>query len=265
MMIAQPHITPPSAFGRIMVLLERERKTRFAGGMLGYLWAYIIPSVWIALIVGLFIFLDRRPPINVGLEIFVATGVLPYVFFRQTVTSLSRTLSAHRYMRYFSSVTPDDILWASKLLEGFNLLISAVLIFGVITILFGSALPSSVPGTLFGLCLAWMLGCGIGRFVAIGGQLSDTFARAVPLALRPLFWLSGIFYTAAELPVKVQDILWYSPFLHVTEIVREGYFLGFTSQFATAWYPIAIAALFFLASIPLERFAQNRRIMRGRL
>ena len=130
------------------MILDRERKTRFAGGMFGYLWAYITPVVWITLIVGLFWFLDRTPPIDVGLEIFVATGVLTYVTFRQTVTALSRVLTAHRYMRYFSDVRIDDILWASMLLEVCNLVITSVLIFGTITLLFGAALPASTsPST----------------------------------------------------------------------------------------------------------------------
>ena len=264
-MIASAHTSPPGTIDRIMVLIERERKTRFSGGALGYLWAFIIPCAWIALIGGLFWALDRTPPIHVGTAVFIATGVLPYLFFRQTVTSLSRALSAHRYMRYFSSVTQNEILSAVMLLESFNSLITSVLIFGVVTVLFGSPLPASIAGVLFGLSLAWLLGCGIGRLVAVAGQLSDTFTRAVPLVLRPLFWLSGIFYTAAELPAQVQNILWYSPFLHVTELVRESYYLGYSSPVATAWYPIAVAAIFYLTSIPIERFADNRRLMRGRL
>ena len=47
-MSTQTLISPPGAFDRIMILLDRERKTRFAGGLFGYLWAYITPSVWIA-------------------------------------------------------------------------------------------------------------------------------------------------------------------------------------------------------------------------
>lgn len=258
-------ITPPGTFGRILILMERERKTRFAGGVLGYLWAYITPAVWIALIVGLFLYLERTPPIDAGLAIFVATGVLPYVAFRQTVTGLSRVLTAHRYMRYFSTVSVDDILWSSMLLEGLNILVSALLIFGGVTLLFGAELPEALPSVLFALAVTWVLGCGVGRFVAIGAQISDTFARAVPLVMRPFFWLSGIFYTAAELPGPLRDILWYSPFLHVTEMLRDGYFLGFTSHFANAWYPILIGALFFLVSLPMEQFAHSRRIMRGRL
>ncbi|RLJ59543.1 capsular polysaccharide transport system permease protein [Litoreibacter meonggei] len=245
--------------------MERERKTRFSGGKLGYLWAYITPVVWIALIVALFWVLQRTPPIHVRAEIFIATGILPYLIFRQTVTSLSRTLAASRYMRYLRPVSNNDIMLATMLLEVLHMLTSAALIFGGVTLLFGDPPPESVQGVVFSLALAWGIGCGVGRFVAAAGLLSDAFSRAVPLILRPLFWLSGIFYTATDLSKEVQDILWYSPFLHITELVRESYFLGYTSPIASVWYPIAVAAGFFLASVPLEMFATRRRIMRGRL
>ncbi len=265
MAVMDQHITPPGAITRIAVLLERERKTRFSGGKLGYLWAYITPTVWIGLIVALFWFLERTPPIHVGTEIFIATGVLPYLIFRQTVTSLSRTLNAHRYMRYIRPVSSNDILSATMLLESFNVLTTSALIFGAVTILFGSQLPVSMSGVFFFLSLSWLIGCGVGRFVAMAGLLSDAFARAVPLILRPFFWLSGIFYTATDLSKQAQDLLWYSPFLHVTELVRESYFIGYTSPIATIWYPVAVASGFYLASIPIEIFATRRRLMRGRL
>ena len=145
------------------------------------------------------------------------------------------------------------------------MLTTAALIFGGVTLVFGSLLPESVPGVVFSVALAWGIGCGVGRFVAAAGLLSDAFARAVPLILRPFFWLSGIFYTATDLSKEVQDILWYSPFLHITELVRQSYFLGYSSPIASIWYPIAVAAGFFIASVPLEVFASRRRIMRGRL
>ncbi len=264
-MLAVQHIVPPTTFARIAILMERERKTRFSAGKLGYLWAYITPVVWIALIVTLFWVLQRTTPIHVPVEIFIATGILPYLVFRQTVTALSRTLTANRYLRYLRPVSNSDIMSATMLLEAFNMVTIAALIFGGISILFGSSLPVSPAGVLFSLALAWGIGCGVGRFVAAAGLLSDAFARSVPLLLRPLFWLSGIFYTATDLSQEIQSILWYSPFLHITELVRQSYFLGYTSPIASVWYPIAISALFFLASMPLEVFATRRRIMRGRL
>ena len=107
------HIQPPGTFSRIVTLLERERRTRFAGGMVGYLWAYITPVVWIGFVVILFRVLERSPPIYVGPEVFVATGILPYISFRQSVTSLSRSIAAQRHMRYIQPVGINDILTAT--------------------------------------------------------------------------------------------------------------------------------------------------------
>jgi capsular polysaccharide transport system permease protein len=259
------HIQPPGTFRRILTLLERERRTRFAGGTVGYLWAYITPVVWIGFVVILFRVLERSPPIYVGPEVFVATGILPYISFRQSVTSLSRSIAAQRHMRYIQPVGINDILTATMLLEGYNVFVLSLLLLGGTTVLFGALLPASFTGVMFSLMIAWGLGCGVGRFVAAVGLLSDGFSRSVPLILRPFFWLSGIFYTATELPAEVRDILWYSPILHITEMTREAYFLGYTSPVADAWYPISVMAAFFLMSLPVEAFATRRRIMRHRL
>jgi len=80
-----------------------------------------------------------------------------------------------------------------------------------------------------------------------------------------MFWLSGIFYTATELPGAVQDILWYSPLLHVTEAVREGYFLGYQSPVSNLWYPVCVAGIFFLISLPIEGAITRNRLARRRL
>ena len=127
-------------------MLERERRTRFAGGMVGYLWAYITPVVWIGFVVILFRVLERSPPIYVGPEVFVATGILPYISFRQSVTSLSRSIAAQRHMRYIQPVGINDILTATMLLEGYNVFVLSLLLLGGTTVLFGALLPASLTG-----------------------------------------------------------------------------------------------------------------------
>jgi len=250
---------------RLGVLIDRERRTRFAGGAIGYFWAYLTPLMWIAFVVILFRILDRTPPLFVGAEIFVASGFLPYLIFRQTVTSLSRTVPANRYLLYVRPVSVNDLLLASALLEGFNVTVTACVVFGFITLVYGANFPVNLAQVVLGLSTAWFLGVGVGRFVAVVGMFSDSFARAVPIILRPMFWLSGIFYTATELPAAVRDILWYSPLLHTTEAVREGYFLGYASPISNLLYPTCIAASFFLISIPIEHAITRSRRARRRL
>lgn len=252
-------------FRRISALIQRERISRFSGGALGYLWAYITPIFWIVLVVFLFYILDRSPPIYVSAEIFVATGILPYIAFRNTIGSVTRAGVAHRYMLYLQPTSISDIMVAVGLLELFNILLSALVIFGFLTLWLGLKAPHDPAVVLWGLAINWMLGVSIGRFFGILGLVSDSIARVVPLALRPTFWLSGIFFTATELPGAVQAALWWSPTLHATEIMREGYFLSYISPIASASYPLFVAGMFYIAAVPLEFFATRRRLLRYRL
>lgn len=246
-------------------LMARERATRFSGGMIGHFWAYLTPIAWITFVVVLFHVLNRTPPIYVPAEIFVATGILPYLAFRQTITSLSRTVPANRSLLYIKSIQVHDLLAASAMREALNLTVSAVVIFTAIGLIFGNAGPAHPAQVMLGLGLAWLLAVGVGRLIAVVGLVSDSFARFVPILLRPVFWMSGIFYTATELPTAIQNALWYSPLLHITEITREGYFLGYESSVAAVWYPVLIAAVFYVLSVPIEAYVTRNRSTRYRL
>lgn len=261
------HLFNPDAsfFQRIGALVRRERATRFSGGAIGYLWAYLTPVAFIVLIVISFRILNRVPPIYVSTELFVATGILPYVLFRQTITAMARTVIANRFLLYFLPVTVTDLFLATAVLELLNLIVTVVLIFSLIMIFFEGSVPADTLGVINGFFMAWALGVGFGRFVAVLGQWSDTLARAVPLVLRPMFWISGIFYTATELPSSAIQILWYNPLFHAIELVREGYFLGYESQISSAWYPASFALVFYLLSLLLERYVVDTRRARHRI
>ena len=250
---------------RLSALIRRERQTRFSGGALGYLWAYVTPLVWIGFVALMFHFMNRATPIATAPEMFVATGILPYVLFRQTVAAMMRTVIANRYLLYFQPVTNAEILLAAALLELLNLAVTATLIFGLITLTLDVALPPNPLKVILGMGLAWGLGAGFGRFAAVLGQWSDSFARAVPLALRPVFWVSGVFYTATELPGAAQNLLAYSPLFHAVELIREGFFLGYASPISSILYPAAVATAFYLASLLIERRILSTRSARHRI
>ncbi|MEM9796570.1 MAG: ABC transporter permease [Pseudomonadota bacterium] len=254
-----------SPVARIAALAGHERRTRFAGGALGPLWAHLTPLAWIAFMVVLFRLLDRSAPLDAGPEIFVATGVLPYLIFRQTVASMARAGIASRHMRLIRPTGLSDILLATAIVELRNAALTATLIFGLVTLLFGARLPADPLGVFAGLGLAWILAVGLGRLVGVIGLMSDTFARLVPILLRPVFWLSGIFYAATELSARLLGVLWFSPTLHVTELLREGYFLGYRSPVADWAWPVSVAALLWLSAAPFERHLIRARAARYRL
>jgi len=250
---------------RIGALIRRERATRFSGGAIGYLWAYLTPVSFIFLIVIFFKIIQRTTPINVPVELFVATGILPYVLFRQTISSMVRTVISNRYMLYFKPVTVSELFLASALLELLNLIVTVVLIFTLIMIFFNTDGPADPFRVIIGFGTAWVIGAGFGRFTGALGQWSDTLARAIPLTLRPMFWISGIFFTATELTESAVQIFWYNPLFHAIELVREGFFLGYQSPISSMLYPLTFSLVFYLLSLAIERFVIQTRRARHRL
>ncbi|MDX8354313.1 ABC transporter permease [Cognatiyoonia sp. IB215182] len=249
--------------GRVHALMLREQRTRFAGSIFGYGWAYFTPIAWIVTIALFFDFLGRTSPLLVPTPIFVATGILPYVLFRQTLTSMMRAPKANRFMVYFRPTSLSETLLASGLLELMNMLIVAFTLLTTISLMYGVAPPDSLFKVVIALLVTWCFAFGFGRFFGICGRLSPTFERVLPILIRPLFWVSGIFYIASELPGPAQSLFWFSPLFHTIEYLREGFFLGFSSPISAIGYPMSLGLGFLLGSIALENYWLRSRPDRG--
>src|SRR5688500_5178835 len=70
----------------VTALILRETRTRFGRNRLGYLWALIEPTVVIFTFYVVLMFAGRGHPPGMGLFAFVATGVVPYTLFTNSVT-----------------------------------------------------------------------------------------------------------------------------------------------------------------------------------
>ncbi|MBY5981234.1 ABC transporter permease [Ferrimonas balearica] len=249
---------------RVIALMQRERTTRFAGGQLGALWAYLTPIFWIALVAGAFHLIGRAVPILTHPALFVATGILPYALLRQAITSMNRSVIANRFLPMLPGIRLFDVLLATALLELFNSVVTAVLIFGAISVAFGVPMPDDPAQVLAALGVAWMLGVSLGNLFAAIGRVSDTFARSVPLLLRPLFWLSAIFYITAEVPAVMVYWLGFNPLVHVIEVLREGYFFGYRAVLNDIGYPVVFALSCLLLSYWVNRWVDNNKLSRHR-
>lgn len=249
----------------IFAIGARSRRTRFAGGALGYLWAFLTPVVWIFFIVVLFNMLGRQVPIFTSAALFVASGILPYLLFRQSVTGIASSAILNRHLLYLSRVKVAHITIAAAALEIVTAAIAAIVIFGGITLILEAPPPASIGKVFLGVLLACSVGISIGRLFGAFGRWSDTSARFMPIALRPMFWISGLFYTATELPGTAVNILWYNPLFHCIEIVREGYFLGYESPISEMIYPLLVSIVAFALAAIVEVRIHRLRLARHRL
>lgn len=233
-------------------LMLREVRCRFAGDPVGYLWTFLVPLLWIATLMAFFTLVGRTPGIPVATPAFIATGVVPYVLFRYTISAMARVLSTQRHMVHFSGVRLSDMLLAAAFLGLLNALLVFAFVWVMITLTFGPAPIHNPLQTFTGLLLTALVASSFGRLAAILGLISETAKRIIPVLIRPLFWISGVFFTASELPPALLPYLFWNPLLHAVEITRSGVFLDYTSGFYDIRVPLLMSAMFLIASYILQ-------------
>ncbi|MBL4874347.1 MAG: ABC transporter permease [Rhodobacteraceae bacterium] len=240
-------------------IMLREVRCRFAGDPLGYAWTFLVPLLWIGTLMFFFTLLGRTPAIPVDTPTFIATGVVPYVLFRYTITSMGRVASTHRHLVHFCGVRVSDLLFAAAMLELLNAVIIFAMIWLLISAIFGPVLIHNPLEFINGLLLTAIFGASVGRFAAILGMVSETAKRMIPVVLRPMFWISGIFFTAPELPSNLIPYLQWNPLLHTIEITRSAVFLDYTSTFANMAVPLGLSAIFLMDSFVMQTaFSRGR-------
>jgi len=174
------------------------------------------------------------------------------VMFRYTISAMARALSTHRHMVHFAGVRMSDVLFAAALLELLNALLVFVFVWLLIIAVFGSTPIHDPLQTFEGVLVTAFTGASFGRLTAILGLLSETTKRLVPILVRPLFWVSGVFFTVSELPDALRPYLYWNPLLHAVEIMRSGVFLDYESDFYDIRVPLLMSALFLIASRGLQ-------------
>jgi capsular polysaccharide transport system permease protein len=243
----------------IRLLMIRETRIRYARGRVGYAWAFLLPLAWIGGLIAFFGWLGHRPMAGVPVAWFVASGMLPYVIFRQTISGMTRGLSAGRGLIGFSGIRLADVLFALALLELLNAIVLSALALCLLAVFVGQVTLADTAGSALALVLAWGLGAGFGRFAAMAALVSDFAARILPIALRPMFWISGIFFAAADLPGSLLALLSWNPLLHVTELARRAAFGRDDHGFIDLTVPVLAMAICLAGAHALEHRAETGR------
>lgn len=235
----------------ITALMAREVKTRYGGYALGYLWSFAGPLAWISLIFFSFRFFGRIPPIHADVLSFIVSGVLPYVGFRYTISSVARTNSIYSSVSAVATVSRWQVFSALALTELFTT--AAVFLMLLLAVYIGFDKFSIENPALTAICffMAWAVGFSFGLFFDVLSAFSIHVLKLVPVLLRPMFVVSGVFYTAQELPGFVLDVLEWNPLFHCIEGVRSGMFFGYHSPIFNPLLPLGFISLFLTLSYSL--------------
>lgn len=220
----------------ISALARRDLQSRFGENALGYAWTYVAPLAWVGATYLAFWIFQRTSPVYTDTITFIISGLIPFAAFRYVITAISRSIGNARGLMIFPRVTQEHAIITGALLEFANTYVVYAIVVLVNYMAFGNFELDNFLQFSWGLTLAWGLGGGYAYLFANLARIHATFAQLGPVLLRPAFFLSGVFFTANELPDSVLDVLGWNPLLQAIEIARDGMLFHYESRIASSAY-----------------------------
>lgn len=213
-----------SAFRAISALMLREMSTRYGRTPGGYIWALLEPLGMIILLSVAFSLLARAPALGTSFLLFKATGFLVLHVFTVLGGQIGNALTFSKPLLRYPRVT-----WGDALLARFFLNVLVVFTITVI-ILIGIILYEGVDvilrwqAILGAMGLTAALGLGVGCLNCFLFMRFPVWKQIWSIATRPLFLISGVVFLYDDMPSLAQSILWYNPILHLTGLMRMGFY-----------------------------------------
>jgi capsular polysaccharide transport system permease protein len=256
------HALPPGGpvpFQRLRVLFAmvvRETGTKFGRSYGGYLWAIAEPLGGVVMLTLVFSLALRNPPLGDNFALFYATGVIPFMLFNNVSHSVAAAVATNRGLLRYPVVTPLDTVFSKFILDFLTMFMVAVLLYSGVILVYGLEVTFDPGPAALAFVLAGLLGLGLGTMNCVLFGFFPTWRNVWNVLTRPLFLMSGMFYTFQSLPTAAQDVLWWNPLIHVVGLMRAGFYGSYEAAYASPLYVLGIAgSLFVVGAYLLRRHA----------
>lgn len=178
----------------------------------------------------------KVPKLGDYLMLFLMTGMLPISMFRSGAMEAERAFQRLRRNLVLPQVQVTDLMLAGIMMS-FLLMTS---LFMMLTIFFWVAYDAPWPQNIVfclipALCNS-LLGFGIGLVNLVVKTWFRYWGTIFGVLTAPLGVMSGMFYTIEKMPPSIQEILYYNPLMHSTELMRTYYYAEYTSDFFDPLY-----------------------------
>lgn len=248
--------------GRVVIaLMLREMRLRSVHSRLSYLLALLEPILQLAMMMGIFSIIGRRPDFGTSLLLFLGTGILPFFLFTHVSGRTTSAIRASGLVRALAPIQPLDIMVARALLETATLLVVAVLLF---TVIYATGIPEALPIrpmlAIEGFAATALLAIGVGLINGVIGGFFRLWAVIYGVLSRSLIFLSGVFFVPDFMPPQIRYWLSWNPLLHGLEWFRSGFYLTYPTLTLDKTYLIGFGLVALLIGLALERVFRARLV-----
>jgi capsular polysaccharide transport system permease protein len=231
----------------IHALLMRELKTRFGAKKLGYFWAIAEPAAQASIMAILFSLIGRSSLAGVPVALFIISGLLPFKFFAKLLPQLANSVQANKALFAYRQVSPIDPLIARLLIEVATYIVVFVIILSVMGWMGIPVWPADLLSLVLINLLLIVLAAGIGIVLCVATAYYDDTSKILGMVMTPMFFISGIFFSATMIPSQYWYLFTWNPLFHVIELSRDAMFVTYTTPVGS-WVFVSMVALVSLSS-----------------
>jgi len=203
----------------IFALFTREIRTGF-NDKFGLSWAIINPVAFIVVLSFIRGILNGPYTHTLPTFLFMAVGILFIQSFLKTLQTCATSIRRNKALYAFRQVQPISAVIASALFEILAKVFTAT---AIVAIMYFLGLEMQIDnGLLFIACffLLFTLAAALGLLFGIIELFVREVAKVREMASRPLFFISGSFFSLQDIPREFWPYLDWNPILHAIELTR---------------------------------------------
>lgn len=238
-------------------LMRREIASRYGDSRLGYVWAIATPAAGM-LVFYLFFLVVRTIRPEMPLLMFIATGWATYDYFRTMYAGISGAAEQNKALLMHTLITRLDCMTSRAVLETLTNTVLFMIFVIVSAAIEGWVPPADLGLVIIGFLTAGAFGASLGVFFGAVRTYFPMVTNFVAPVFRVGVLISGVIWTARDLPSWTYDIIKWNPVLHPIEGMREGWFSVYSSPVMDLTYTWTLTAVFLALGLVLERRSRFR-------
>jgi lipopolysaccharide transport system permease protein len=229
-------ITPPSGWGSINFkelwayrellgfMVWRDVSARYKQSVLGILWALLTPLLTMVIFTIIFGKVAKIPTDGIPYPIFSYAGLLPWLFFSQSLQKATISMVAERNLLtkiYFPRLI---VPMAATLAPLVDLLIASSVLFAMM--FYYQFTPTLHSLYLLPLCViwAWVTAVGVGAWLSAFNVYFRDVGQMIPFIVQVWLYASPVVYPASLVPPSFQWLYALNPMAGVIEGFRWALF-----------------------------------------
>ncbi|MGB0505792.1 MAG: ABC transporter permease [Pikeienuella sp.] len=244
----------------ITAMVLREMSSRYGRSAGGYIWAIVEPVAFIAIFSVIFSQISQEPPLGRVFPLFFATGVITFGIYRDVATMTSGAFAFNKPLFTYPHITILDAVLARFILQFLTQVVVGTIVFSGLFIFFDIVPNIHLVPILLAMLIASAIGLGLGTMNAILFVLSPTWQRFWGVVSRPLFLISGIFFTPEMLPPAIREIILINPLVHVIGLMRTGFYPTYAADYINWPLILGLPSVTLVAGLLLMRKYQGQLI-----